>query len=62
MAGGRDGILAVQNVATAERVERPLHGHDGPIRAIRLVHRDGASPLLAPVGNDGTVRLWNIEF
>ncbi|WP_217131857.1 hypothetical protein [Streptomyces sp. AC558_RSS880] len=52
----------MQNVATAERVERPLHGHDGPIRAIRLVHRDGASPLLAPVGNDGTVRLWNIEF
>jgi WD40 repeat protein len=47
VAGGRDGILTVWNVTTAERVERPLHGHDGPVRAIRLVHRDRASPLLA---------------
>lgn len=61
VAGGRDGILTVWNVATAERVERPLHGHDGPIHAIRLVHRDGASPLLASAGNDGTARLRNIE-
>uniref|UniRef100_UPI003F4953D4 hypothetical protein n=1 Tax=Nonomuraea bangladeshensis TaxID=404385 RepID=UPI003F4953D4 len=58
--GGRDGVITTWTISTAEPAGPPLHGHEGPVRALCLVHRDGSSPLLASAGNDGTIRLWDV--
>ncbi|MFG6198185.1 hypothetical protein [Nonomuraea sp. JJY05] len=59
--GGRGGVITTWTVPAAEPAGPPLHGHEGPVRALRLVQRDGSSPLLASAGNDGTIRLWDTE-
>ena len=64
MAGGRDGVVRIWQVATGQLV-RGLKGHEGGLYAVAISH-DGRT-IASGGGGDGTspqaneVRLWNAE-
>ena len=55
-SGGRDGIVALWDVVTGQRLAR-MTGHEGGVNAVAST----ASGQLASVGNGGQLRLWDAD-
>ncbi|MFG1921844.1 Hsp70 family protein [Cryptosporangium sp. NPDC048952] len=57
-SGGLDGTIQLWDVASGERVGKPLAGHTEPITALAFSPN---GTVLASGSRDGSIRLWNVD-
>jgi WD40 repeat protein len=59
IATANDRSVGVWDLASRQRVGRPMVGHTGPINALAVTTRDG-HPAAVTGSDDRTVRVWNL--
>jgi WD40 repeat protein len=59
--GGKDGRLRVWDPVSGEEVWASSSWHGSSVAALEVVRRPGGRPLLVSVGEDTTVRAWDLR-